>query len=203
MKSVKDIIISILLCLCIVMSGATFLRVKVIQGEQGVQGEKGEQGIQGLQGIQGEKGEQGIQGIQGVRGEKGEQGEQGIQGEKGEKGDKGEQGYTPYIQDGYWYINGVNTNYSAVVSIQGNAINTIEEFTNNDKGEVHFVNCLFYCGGNYNSNGRFWAMKLNDKGKYERVGAEYLSGIGEVGYYLIDGYLTANTLVVIKRTQIL
>ena len=33
MKNVKDIIISILLCLCIVMSGATFLRVKVIQGE--------------------------------------------------------------------------------------------------------------------------------------------------------------------------
>ena len=66
MKNVKDIIISILLCLCIVMSGATFLRVKVIQGEQGIQG------------IQGEKGEQGIQGEKGEKGDKGENGKDGV-----------------------------------------------------------------------------------------------------------------------------
>ena len=69
-----------------------------LSGSQGIQGEKGEQGIQGPQG---EKGEQGIQGPQGEKGETGEQGPQGIQGiqgpqgevgPQGEKGDTGEQG---------------------------------------------------------------------------------------------------------------
>lgn len=107
MKTIKDIIITILLCISIAMSGAVFFRVQVIQGEQGIQGIQGEQGLrgekgdkgdQGIQGIQGEKGEQGIQGIQGIQGvqgiqgEKGEQGIQGIQGEKGDKGDKGDKG---------------------------------------------------------------------------------------------------------------
>ena len=65
------------------------------QGEQGIQGEKGDKGDQGEQGIQGEKGDKGDQGeqvIQGEKGDKGDQGEQGIQGEKGDKGDQGEQG---------------------------------------------------------------------------------------------------------------
>ena len=51
------------------------------------------------------KGDQGEQGIQGEKGEKGDQGEQGIQGEKGDKGDQGEagkDGYTPEKGKDYW-----------------------------------------------------------------------------------------------------
>lgn len=98
MKNIKDIIFIILLCMSIIMSGAVFLRVKVIQGEQGIQGVQGEQGIRGEKGEKGEKGDrgkQGIQGIQGLRGEKGDkgdQGKQGIQGVKGEQGIRGEKG---------------------------------------------------------------------------------------------------------------
>ena len=46
----------------------------------------------------------------------GAQGIQGIQGEKGDKGDKGEDGHTPIItiQNGNWYIDGVDTGVSAV-----------------------------------------------------------------------------------------
>lgn len=41
-------------------------------------------------------------------------GAQGVQGETGQNGQDGADGYTPYIQDGYWYINGVNTNVKAI-----------------------------------------------------------------------------------------
>ena len=45
-----------------------------LRGEQGLKGDKGDQGIQG---IQGPKGDQGIQGIRGPKGDKGDQGEPG------------------------------------------------------------------------------------------------------------------------------
>ena len=50
--------------------------------------------------------------IKGENGEKGDTGEKGDSGLKGEKGDSGE---TPTIEiiDGYWYINGENTNIKA------------------------------------------------------------------------------------------
>ena len=38
----------------------------------------------------------------------------GATGAQGEPGQDGQDGNTPYIQDGYWYINGVNTNVKAV-----------------------------------------------------------------------------------------
>lgn len=41
-------------------------------------------------------------------------GPQGVQGVQGNPGTNGTNGYTPYIQDGYWYINGVNTNVKAI-----------------------------------------------------------------------------------------
>lgn len=41
-------------------------------------------------------------------------GAQGLQGIQGVTGQDGKDGYTPYIQDGYWYINNVNTNVKAV-----------------------------------------------------------------------------------------
>lgn len=40
-------------------------------------------------------------------------GETGETGATGATGATGQNGYTPYIQDGYWYINGVNTNVKA------------------------------------------------------------------------------------------
>ena len=41
-------------------------------------------------------------------------GPQGETGATGQDGADGADGYTPYIQDGYWYINGVNTNVKAI-----------------------------------------------------------------------------------------
>ena len=86
------------------------------QGEQGIQGEKGDQGIQG---VKGDKGDRGEKGETGPRGDKGDTGAQGVPGEKGDAGPQGEpgkdgsNGYTPSPEsDGYWYINGINTNKS-------------------------------------------------------------------------------------------
>lgn len=60
----------------------------------------------------------------------------GAQGIKGEKGDKGADGKTPYIQNGYWYINGVNT----TVKAQGNDGKTpqkgVDYWTPTDKAEI-------------------------------------------------------------------
>ena len=72
-------IISILLVLVFVF-GSLLIFSSCKQGEQGIQGEKGDRGEQGIQGEKGDRGEQGIQG------EKGDRGEQGIQGEKGSTG---------------------------------------------------------------------------------------------------------------------
>jgi hypothetical protein len=69
--------------------------------------------LSGSQGIKGDKGDKGDQGVQGEQGIRGEQGIQGIQGEKGEDGINGKDGNTPYILNGYWYIDGVNTNVKA------------------------------------------------------------------------------------------
>ena len=68
---------------------------------------KGDQGIQGIPGQQGEVG------LKGDKGDKGDTGIQGPKGDKGDKGDTGNIGATPYIQDGFWYINGVNTGVKA------------------------------------------------------------------------------------------
>ena len=112
-------------------------------------GQQGEQGPAGPQGEQGEKGDDG-NGISSIiktsneglvdtytitftdgktttftvtNGTDGEQGIQGIQGVKGEDG------HTPVItiQNGYWYIDGVNTNQSAagVSGATGNGISNI------------------------------------------------------------------------------
>ena len=105
------------------------------QGEQGIQGETGPQGEQGPQGPQGETGN-GIESIEltnssgnvdtytitftngtttsftVTNGQDGQQGIQGIQ------GNPGKDGTTPTIEiiDGYWYINGENTNIKTTVS---------------------------------------------------------------------------------------
>lgn len=92
-----------------------------------------------IKGARGEKGENGAQGIKGEKGDKGDNGTDGANGIstthfwngttltitsasgtssanlKGEKGDKGDNGVSPKltIVNGYWYINGVNTNQKA------------------------------------------------------------------------------------------
>lgn len=92
------------------------------KGDKGNTGDQGPKGDIGNTGAKGEKGDQGIQGIPGqqgevgLKGDKGDKGDTGIQGPKGDKGDKGDTGNigaTPYIQDGFWYINGVNTGVKA------------------------------------------------------------------------------------------
>lgn len=61
-------------------------------GEQGIQGEKGDTGEKGEQGLKGEKGDTGPQGEQGPQGERGEQGLKGEKGDTGPQGPQGEQG---------------------------------------------------------------------------------------------------------------
>lgn len=65
-----------------------------IQGDRGEQGLRGEKGDTGPQGAPGEKGERGETGLQGEKGERGEQGERGYQGPKGDTGERGPQGET-------------------------------------------------------------------------------------------------------------
>lgn len=72
------------------------------KGEQGIQGLKGDTGATGPQGLQGEKGETGEQGPKGDKGEQGIQGETGTQGETGPAGKDGTNGKSAfaYAQDG-------------------------------------------------------------------------------------------------------
>lgn len=50
----------------------------------------------------------------------------GAKGDKGDKGDTGNDGYTPYIQNNFWYINGISTGVRAVgengVAIEVNVV---------------------------------------------------------------------------------
>ncbi len=46
-----------------------------------------------------------------------------IKGAKGDKGDRGDDGFTPYIQDGFWFINGENTTIVAVGQAGINGLN--------------------------------------------------------------------------------
>ncbi|WP_320019776.1 tail fiber domain-containing protein [Labilibaculum manganireducens] len=48
------------------------------------------------------------------RGSNGTNGINGTNGAKGDKGDKGNDGVTPYIQNGYWYLNGSSTGVKAI-----------------------------------------------------------------------------------------
>lgn len=68
-----------------------------LQGETGVQGQTGVQGLQGDTGVQGIQGDTGVQGIQGATGLQGAQGQTGVQGVQGStgagiQGDTGVQG---------------------------------------------------------------------------------------------------------------
>lgn len=60
--------------------------------------------------LNGEKGEQGVPGVQG---EQGQPGKDGKDGQDGVNGADGKDGKTPYIQNKFWYINGVNTGIRA------------------------------------------------------------------------------------------
>ena len=52
---------------------------------------------------------EGVDGTNGKDGQNGTNGKDGINGADGKDGIDGADGKTPYIQDGYWYIDGVNT----------------------------------------------------------------------------------------------
>lgn len=104
---------------------------------QGERGEKGDQGERGIQGIPGEKGDpftyddftpaqlaelKGAKGDTGPRGEQGPRGDfneltpaqkESLRGPQGPQGEPGLNGVTPEIIDGYWWINGENTNIKA------------------------------------------------------------------------------------------
>ena len=75
-----------------------------------------------------------------TNGAKGEQGEQGIQGIQGEKGDDG---HTPVItiQNGYWYVDGVNTNVRAegLKGDTGNGISAIEKTGTNGLVDTYTI----------------------------------------------------------------
>lgn len=64
-------------------------------------------------------GSKGDPGVDGTQGEKGEKGEKGEQGEQGEQGDAGANGKTPEVgENGNWWIDGVDTNIRAVLSLK-------------------------------------------------------------------------------------
>ena len=67
---------------------------QIIQGPQGIQGEKGDTGATGPEGPQGPKGDKGDTGPAGEEGPKGDKGDTGPAGEVGPKGDKGDTGPT-------------------------------------------------------------------------------------------------------------
>ena len=137
---------SVLKVVAIVLAMALMLAMFASCGQQGEQGPAGQQGEQGVQGEKGDDGN-GIASIIKTSSEglvdtytitftdgttttftvtNGADGEQGIQGIQGVKG---EDGHTPVItiQNGYWYIDGVNTNQSAVgiSGATGNGISNI------------------------------------------------------------------------------
>lgn len=90
---------------------------KAIQGksayeiavEEGFKGTKKEwlESLKGADGKNGENGKDGADGKDGINGANGTNGKDGADGKNGVDGK------TPYIQDGYWYIDGVNTNVKA------------------------------------------------------------------------------------------
>ena len=102
-----------------------------MSGVTGLKGEKGDKGDQGEQGKQGEKGDPGTSisiskisesdadgGSNVVTFSNGntltiKNGSKGSDGANGINGKDGANGKTPYIQNGYWYIDGTNTNVKA------------------------------------------------------------------------------------------
>lgn len=68
----------------------------------------------GKDGRDGKDGEVGPQGIPGRNGADGQRGANGLNGRDGVDGVNGIDGHTPYIKNGYWFINGVNTGTKAV-----------------------------------------------------------------------------------------
>lgn len=108
-------------------TNSSWINVGNLKGKDGLNGTNGLNGADGVDGTDGADGADGEKGDKGEKGEKGDTGNQGPQGEKGDKGDKGDPGTTPTIEiiDGYWYINGVNTNVKATGD--GNTDTVVEE----------------------------------------------------------------------------
>ena len=84
-------------------------------GEKGDKGDAGAKGDKGDTGAKGDKGDAGAKGDKGDAGEKGDKGDAGAKGDKGDTGEKGNQGNGDRVEikEGFWYINGVNTNVRA------------------------------------------------------------------------------------------
>ncbi|WP_052095369.1 collagen-like protein [Porphyromonas cangingivalis] len=88
------------------------------KGDAGAKGDKGDAGAKGDKGDAGAKGDKGDTGAKGDKGDAGAKGDKGDAGAKGDKGDTGEKGNQGNgdrveIKEGFWYINGVNTNVRA------------------------------------------------------------------------------------------
>lgn len=137
-----------------------------LSGSEGIKGDKGDQGDQGPQGEQGIQGPQGIQGQQGLQGPQGDKGvgiysvqkiaSEGLRdtyqitftngdtthfdvrhGANGEDGTDGADGKTPYIQNGYWYIDGVNTNVKAS-GISMKIVDVVESTSSGGENLIYF-----------------------------------------------------------------
>ncbi len=89
-------------------------------GKDGINGTNGKDGVNGQDGksayqIWLDLGNTGTEEdfINWLKGSNGIDGADGKDGENGKDGINGQDGHTPYIQDGYWYINGTNTGVKA------------------------------------------------------------------------------------------
>jgi hypothetical protein len=144
------------------------------QGATGLKGDKGDRGEQGLQGLPGINGQDGYTPIKNVDyfdgtpglpgpqgdpfeyedftpeqlallvGPQGEIGPQGPQGIQGIAGTNGTDGDTPYIENNYWYIDGVNTNVLAIGQTgadgdDGRGISTITKTSTNGLVDTYTI----------------------------------------------------------------
>lgn len=84
-----------------------------VDGVNGKDGKNGKDGYTPIKGVDYFDGEPGKDGYTPIKGIDYFDGSDGADGQNGQDGKDGEDGKTPYIQNKYWYIDGVNTNVKA------------------------------------------------------------------------------------------
>ena len=144
-----------------------------------------------------------------TNGDKGDKGDQGIQGIQGIQGVPGADGHTPIItiQNGYWYIDGENTNQSAQ-GIKGDTGNGISDISKTGTNGLVDTYTITYTNGTTTT----FTVTNGDKGDKGDQGIQGIQGIQGVpgadghtpiitiqnGYWYIDGENTNQSAQGIK-----
>jgi hypothetical protein len=112
-----------------------------IKGVDYVDGKDGYTPVKGKDYFDGEPGYTPIKGVDYFDGAPGKDGYTPVKGVDyfdGQPGAPGKDGHTPYVQDGYWYINGVNTGVKAQGK-DGNSINIVDIKESTESGGENIV----------------------------------------------------------------